>query len=168
MTMRKLIVLLMLIVISGGTSIFAQRPRDRATRSNNPAWRNPMIYEVNRMPMRASAFAFESKDLASTRKKENSAYYQSLNGTWKFNWVEKPADKPTDFHQENYDDSKWDNFQVPANWEFNNTGKTYGYPIYVNHPYEFGVRHPNPDSLMENIPLDYNPVGSYRRKFTIP
>lgn len=130
-------------------------------------WEDIAVTEVNRMPMRARAFAFESRELAQGRQKEKSTYFKSLNGTWKFKWVEKPALKPIDFYLDSFDDSSWDNFQVPANWEFNNTGKTYGYPIYVNHPYEFGVRHPDPQTLPA-IPADYNPVGSYRRSFTLP
>jgi beta-galactosidase len=118
--------------------------------------------------MRSDFFAFESQSLAESRNKEQSAYFLSLNGNWKFRWVEKPADTTAGFYNENFDDSHWDNFNVPANWEFNNTGKNYGYPIYVNHPYEFGVRHPDPETLMENIPDEYNPVGAYRRSFVIP
>jgi beta-galactosidase len=118
--------------------------------------------------MRSNFFAFESQTLAESRNREKSAYFLSLNGIWKFRWVEKPADTTAGFYSENFDDSSWDNFHVPANWEFNNSGKNYGYPIYVNHPYEFGVRHPDPKALMENIPDDYNPVGSYRRSFTVP
>ncbi|MDR1340590.1 MAG: DUF4981 domain-containing protein [Prevotellaceae bacterium] len=118
--------------------------------------------------MKSGFFAFESRTLAESRNKEQSAYFLSLNGVWKFNWVEKPADTAAGFYREDFDDSGWDSFNVPANWEFNNSGKNYGYPIYVNHPYEFGVRHPDPKALMQNIPDDYNPVGSYRRQFTLP
>ncbi|MDR1632996.1 MAG: DUF4981 domain-containing protein [Dysgonamonadaceae bacterium] len=141
-------------------------------KNENPSklkeWQDVSITNVNRFPMRASAFAFESQNLAEKGKKELSAYFQSLNGLWKFKWVENPSLRPVDFYQDSYDVSDWDHFQVPANWEFNNTGKTYGYPIYVNHPYEFGLRHPDPDKLTENIPSDYNPVGLYRRSFTLP
>ncbi|MDR3217828.1 MAG: DUF4981 domain-containing protein [Dysgonamonadaceae bacterium] len=131
-------------------------------------WQDVSITHVNRMPMRASAFAFESQTLAEVNKKDQSAYFQSLNGIWKFKWVENPSLRPVRFFEDSVDVSAWDNFPVPANWEFNNTGKTYGYPIYVNHPHEFGVRHPDPGKLVENIPSDYNPVGSYRRTFTLP
>ena len=145
--------------------------RGRGGNNNSPKipeWKNPDVTSVNRMPMKAHAFAFESQALAEGGKKAQSSCFQSLNGTWKFKWVEKPADKPEDFFKDGFDDSSWDNFAVPANWEFNTVGKTYGYPIYVNHPFEFGARHPHPDSLSENIPEDYNPVGSYRRNFVLP
>ncbi|MDR2692357.1 MAG: DUF4981 domain-containing protein, partial [Dysgonamonadaceae bacterium] len=146
--------------------VFAQ-PAKNEIPAKLKEWQNVSVTNVNRLPMRASAFAFENLNLAKKGKKELSAYFRSLNGLWKFKLVENPSLRPTGFYLDSYDASRWDNFQVPANWEFNNTGKTYGYPIYVNHPYEFGVRHPDPDKLVENIPSDYNPVGLYRRTFTL-
>lgn len=50
----------------------------------------PEIVSVNRMPMRAEAFAYESKALAEKRVKENSKNFLSLNGQWKFNWGNEP------------------------------------------------------------------------------
>ena len=82
-----------------------------------------------------------------------------LNDQWNFHWVEKPADRPRNFYSLNYDDSEWDKIAVPSNWELHG----YGYPIYVNHAYEF-TREPNPPF----VPHDYNPVGSYRKTFTVP
>lgn len=126
----------------------------------------PEVVSVNRMPMRAQAFAFENRALAQNRAKEKSQYFISLNGTWKFNWVKDPRKRPLDFYKTDYNDSQWDNFKVPANWEVNG----YGTPIYVNHPYEFtgkrltGARMNPP----YDIPVDDNPVGSYRKKINIP
>lgn len=155
-------------------SVFAGSVPAQQAQKNDAAalreWQDVSITGVNRMPMRASAFAYETQALAEGRKKEQSAYFQSLNGTWKFRWVENPSLRPADFYKDSFDVSGWDDFQVPANWEFNNTGKTYGYPIYVNHPFEFGAPYAqlDPNKLVENIPSGYNPVGSYRRTFTIP
>jgi beta-galactosidase len=126
----------------------------------------PEIVSVNRLPMRAQAFAFENQELASERAKEKSQYFISLNGTWKFNWVKDPRKRPTDFFQTSFDDTKWDNFKVPANWETNG----YGTPIYVNQPYEFAGRQLTGAKMNPpfDIPADNNPVGSYRKKITIP
>jgi beta-galactosidase len=154
-----------LILILCCTHAYSQHQKNQ---NHIPEWKNPEVTSVNRLPMKSGFFAFESGELAKTRNKELSNYFLSLNGIWKFNWVEKPADTVAGFYKEDFDDSKWDNFTVPANWEFNNSGKSYGYPIYVNHPYEFGVRHPDPKALMENIPEDYNPTGDYRHSFTVP
>jgi beta-galactosidase len=87
----------------------------------------------------------------------NSPFYRSLNGKWKFNWVNKPADRPLDFYKPDYDVSKWKLIPVPSNWQMHG----YGIPIYLNSRHPFP---PNPP----HIPHDYNPVGSYRRQFTMP
>ena len=143
--LKKLITNILFIV----QLIFAQTPSEIE---------NPAIYEINKEPGRATFFHFESKELAKTNELSQSANFQSLNGIWKFNWVRDPANRPKDFYKLEFDDSKWDDFSVPANWEING----YGIPIYLNHPYEFTYE-PNPP----DIPDGYNPVGSYRKKFTI-
>ena len=126
----------------------------------------PEIVSVNRIPMKAHAYAYETRALAEKRVKENSKYFLSLNGQWKFNWVKNPADRPRDFYTTTFDDSKWVNFPVPANWELNG----YGLPIYVNQPYEFTGHAKRYAQLNPpyDIPADNNPVGSYRKKVTIP
>ena len=73
-----------------------------------------------------------------------------------------------------FDASNWDIIKVPANWEI----EGYGIPIYVNHQYEFAdYKAPVADDIEfidkiypknpGNVPDEYNPVGSYLRKFTI-
>ncbi|MEJ5995391.1 glycoside hydrolase family 2 TIM barrel-domain containing protein [Pedobacter sp. Du54] len=126
----------------------------------------PQIVSINRLPMRASSYMFENRALAEKRSKENSAYFISLNGSWKFNWVKDPRKRPTDFFQPTFDDRKWDDFKVPANWETNG----YGTPIYLNQPYEFAGKRLTGARMNPpfDIPVDNNPVGSYRKKITIP
>lgn len=126
----------------------------------------PEIVAENRMPMRSSAFAYENRSLATKIEKSNSAFFQSLNGQWKFNWVKDPRQRPMEFYKPDFNDTKWDNFKVPANWETNG----YGLPIYVNQPYEFAGRKVTGKNLNPpfDIPVDNNPVGSYRKKFTLP
>ncbi|MGB7068880.1 MAG: glycoside hydrolase family 2 TIM barrel-domain containing protein [Pyrinomonadaceae bacterium] len=126
----------------------------------------PDIVSINRMPMRAHAFAFENRQLAAKREKEKSAHFLSLNGNWKFNWVQDPNKRPLDFYKPDYNDSGWKDFTVPANWEVNG----YGLPIYVNHPYEFTGKKKMRAQLNPpfDIPENNNPVGSYRKTFTIP
>ncbi|MEH6405958.1 MAG: glycoside hydrolase family 2 TIM barrel-domain containing protein [Leeuwenhoekiella sp.] len=122
-------------------------------------WENPEVFEINKENPHATFFPFESRDLAIENKKESSRYFQSLNGIWKFKWVENPSKKPEGFYKTDYDDSSWDDFKVPANWEVNG----YGTPIYINTRYPFSPDNPQPPQ----IPHDDNPVGSYRREFTV-
>ncbi len=123
-------------------------------------WEDPSITGINKLAPHVDVFPFESRELAAKCDRENSKWYQSLNGAWKFNWVERPSEVPADFYREAYDDKGWDDFEVPANWETSG----YGIPIYVNHAYEFGPRKPRPP----NVPDDDNPVGAYRKWVDIP
>lgn len=127
---------------------------------------SPETVALNRMPMRAYSFAYESMEKAALYNKEKSMNFLSLNGIWKFRWVQDPHNRPLDFFKEVFDDSKWDDFKVPANWETNG----YGLPIYVNHPYEFTGRKKMGAKLDPpyDIPEDNNPVGSYRKIVELP
>ena len=94
-------------------------------------WQDPEVNEVNRAPMHTSYFAYENADAALCGKRELSSNYMTLNGAWKFNWVENADARPTDFWQTGYDDGDWTTMQVPAMWELNG----FGDPIYVNIQY---------------------------------
>jgi len=145
-TVKTLILLLTVSFLS-----YAQQPE----KTN---WDNPDIVEFNKLPAHCTMIPFASESEAISNDYSLSPWYQSLNGTWKFNWARKPADRPKDFYKPGYDVSSWDDIPVPSNWEV----EGYGIPIYVNQPYEFTDK-PNPP----DIPHDYNPVGSYRTDFTI-
>lgn len=127
---------------------------------------NPEIISINRMPMRNSAFAFENMEKARQNEREKSNNFLSLNGVWKFNWVKDPNQRPKDFYQLSFDDTKWTDFQVPASWEVNG----YGLPIYVNQPYDFAGHNLRYEKMNPpfDIPNDNNPVGSYRKKINLP
>ncbi|MGD8867305.1 MAG: glycoside hydrolase family 2 TIM barrel-domain containing protein [Gemmatimonadales bacterium] len=128
--------------------VFAQEAED---------WENPAVFSINKEPPHATLFPYETRQLARDGERSRSRYFQSLNGRWKFNWVRKPADRPLDFYREDYDDSGWGEIPVPGNWEVNG----FGVPIYLNSRYEYEENPPY-------IHHDYDPVGSYRRSFSIP
>lgn len=120
-------------------------------------YENHQIFGINKLVPHTDVFPYKNELSAIKGEKSCSQWYQSLNGLWKFNWVKKPADKPKDFHLENYNDSDWTFFPVPANWEVHG----YDYPIYLDEKYPFTTQWPN-------VSKDYNPVGSYRRIVDIP
>lgn len=131
-----------------------------------PELENPELVSFNRMPMRANAFAFENWVTANSFAKEQSANFFSLNGDWKFNWVQDPNKRPIGFYETNFDDSKWGLFQIPASWEVNG----FGLPIYVNQPYDFAGHNLRYNKMNPpyDIPPNNNPVGSYRKKIILP
>ncbi|GAH57591.1 unnamed protein product [marine sediment metagenome] len=120
---------------------------------------NPKMFNQNKEEPHATLLPFDNEEGVMENDWGKSPYYQSLNGTWKFNWVRKPADRPKEFYKPEFNIDDWDNIPVPSNWEL----QGYGIPIYVNTLYEW-TRDPQPPK----VPLDYNPVGSYRRNFTVP
>ncbi|HEV8083560.1 MAG TPA: glycoside hydrolase family 2 TIM barrel-domain containing protein [Chitinophagaceae bacterium] len=123
-------------------------------------WEDEFKNEYNREPMHATYFAYESKELALQNDPSQSKYFKSLNSDWKFNWVDKPANRPLGFWKINFDDSHWTDFPVPAMWEMNG----YGIPIYTNIRYDFDyLMKPDPPK----VPEQYNPVGSYRKEILI-
>ncbi len=126
----------------------------------------PELVSINRMPMRSSAFAYESDAMAKQYDRTKSANFLSLNGTWKFNWVQDPDQRPKDFFKTDFDDSHWDNFRIPASWETSG----YGMPIYVNQPYDFAGHNLRYSKMNPpyDIPPHNDPVGSYRRKMILP
>ncbi len=129
----------------------------KTTVQSRPDWEDETVIAQNKEPGHATLVPYGDTASALAGDREKSMYCMTLNGNWKFNWAVKPADRPVDFYRTGYDVSGWDEIPVPANWQLHG----YGRPIYLNVPYPFP---PNPP----HIPHDYNPVGSYRRQFTVP
>ena len=82
---------------------------------------------------------------ARTMRFEESSYYQSLNGTWKFLYVDGYKQLPANVTDPTTDVSGWKEIRVPGNWEM----QGFGIPIYTNHGYEFKPKNPQPPLLPE-------------------
>ncbi len=124
-------------------------------------WENPQLTGINNEPPHATFIPYDAETDALQNDWAKSPWYMLLNGTWKFNWSENPGKRPLDFQKDSYDVSGWKDIKVPSTIEI----QGYGYPIYVNQPYEFKhLMKPDPPL----VPHDYNPVGTYRRDFEIP
>lgn len=135
-------------------------------------WENELIFAVNKEPGHNTYIPYPSVESLKADKTfdkpwetPNSDYYLSLNGNWKFNWVKQPSERPVNFYKMNYDVSAWKEIPVPSNWEM----LGYGTPIYTNITYPFKNNPPliQPQKGYTNE-TEVNPVGSYRREFTIP
>ncbi len=125
-------------------------------------WLDPGVNAVNRAPMRSESFAFKKGETGTGKlDRKNSANYLSLNGNWKFNWVNDASSRPTDFWKKDFNDMGWDSIKVPGLWELNG----YGDPIYVNMQYPWENFFKNNPPL---VPVQENHVGSYRREIKVP
>ena len=126
-------------------------------------WDNPAVTQINR----EQAHSLELPQLTSDYQTiEQSPFYQSLNGTWQFQWQANPDAEP----------QAWTDITVPCPWQIYGwrNGKQWDKPLYSNftYPFKFDRR---TWSVMADRPADWsysgdmkNPVGTYKRLFTVP
>lgn len=124
-------------------------------------WKDPAVNQINRLPMHTEFFAYASSEEAGLGKPEASSNYLSLNGLWKFNWVEDQDMRPLDFYKSDYNDKGWGQMPVPGIWELNG----YGDPLYVNPGYAWMNQY---KSNPPYAPVKNNHVGSYRKIVELP
>ncbi|MFA5262551.1 MAG: glycoside hydrolase family 2 TIM barrel-domain containing protein [Opitutaceae bacterium] len=122
-----------------------------------PDWENPEVVGINKLEPRASFIPHDSLDGALKGDPAASSQYLLLNGTWKFNCVKRPEDRPVDFYKPDYDVSRWAEIPVPGSWQMHG----FDFPIFTNAEYPFPIDTPR-------ITHAFNPVGSYRTSFELP
>jgi beta-galactosidase len=135
-------VLLLFIVFCCKAQLFSQTE-----------WENPSAVDVGKEAPHAYFIPLANKNETNN----NSSLVKLLNGFWKFNYVEKSEERPTNFFKNNFKDASWKKIEVPSNWEWQGYGKA----NYTNGTYPF----------LENPPFidhDKNSVGSYKTSFTVP
>ena len=137
--MKKVLLIMMVAVMAVSMPVIAQQP-------TMTEWHDLQVNEVNRYAVHTSF---------------PQANCLSLDGTWRFLWVEHADQRPTDFFRMDYDAKNWVDMPVPGVWELNG----YGDPEYVNVGFAWrGHFKNNPPE----VPVKDNHVGSYRRTITIP
>lgn len=159
----------------------AKKPKTTARKMNKTTvqqptfteWHDLQVNEINRLPLHTSFFTYPFADMVyeeggvvksrnlSSVDKTMSQNFLSLDGIWKFKWVENADQRPTDFYLTNLDDSHWGTIPVPGNWELNG----YGQPEYVNIGFAWRGHF---DEQPPAVPVKDNHVGSYRRQIDIP
>lgn len=139
------------------------------------AWDDVNITQINKENAHTLAIPFATENEVQTKSTEESPYFLSLNGIWKFHWAKNPETRPANFQETTFNTSSWDNIDVPSVWQIYGirNGKSWDKPLYVNTIYPF--YYTSNYSVMANRPSDWtynnnmkNPVGSYRREFTLP
>jgi beta-galactosidase len=130
-------------------------------------WEDERLTGRNTEPRRATALPYPDREGALTAPRGETPFCRSLNGRWQFRWSLEPSARPAGFYRPDFDASGWDEIPVPLSWEM----AGYGVPIYTNITYPF---QPDPPRVMTEPPREYtghaqrNPVGSYRRTFSVP
>lgn len=122
-------------------------------------WENPEIFKINKEDGHAIMMPFDSEKDALSAKESN--YKQSLNGKWKFYWQRGLKNQPENFQLTSFDDSHWDEINVPSVWQ------TQGYSV----PYYYASTFPKVFSRSKgkipSIDHDMQEIGFYRKSFTL-
>ena len=162
----KLLLLSTLFCLTGFSNAIAQEYNLISKERDIPYWQDVNVVKVNKEHPRTQFMTFDNKNDALSNRFEESEYYISLNGTWKFYYVDGYKQLPENITDSTVTLTDWHDIKVPGNWEV----QGFGIPIYVNHPYEFVERDPVTRFPKEEAPYlpQENPVGVYRRQLEIP
>ncbi|MFF8971185.1 glycoside hydrolase family 2 TIM barrel-domain containing protein [Streptomyces sp. NPDC014995] len=131
-----------------------------------PEWNGRIdVFRLGTEPPHTTLMPYGDLAQALAADRTRSPYRLSLDGTWRFAYAERPDDRDVDFHRTDLDDSSWETIPVPSVWQLHG----HDFPIYVNITYPYW----GPNGLGEEpqppaAPTRYNPVGQYRRTFTVP
>ncbi len=121
----------------------------------------PEITGINRLPSRATLMSYETLDEAIKGERYLSKRYFDLCGEWSFRLFDTYKEKEEGFAAADFDCAEWDTIPVPSCWQM----EGYDFPIYSNVQYPWEkIQEPEPPFA----PVQYNPVGCYIRKFTLP
>lgn len=146
-------------------------PKEAREKSDHE-WENETIFGINRLdghntfvPFPSVASLTGDPTYNSPWERTRSPWYLLLNGNWKFSFTVHPDSCVQDFYKPAYDVSGWKEIPVPSSWEM----QGYGTPIYTNVTYPHANQPPFIRPVTGwTIEKEPNPVGSYRRTFTLP
>ena len=119
---------------------------------------DPTYFAVNRENAHSNHSFFRNEQ---ELKKDNSSFFFSLSGVWKFHFAKNFSELPDGFQNPGYDCSGWSNINVPGHLQF----QGYDLPKYVNTQYPWDGHE---KIYPGEIPQDFTPVGSYVTTFRVP
>ena len=113
--------------------------------------------QIGALPPRAYYIPFE-RPVSSAEQRESSKQFTLLSGQWDFAYFRSFEDFSAAFEQSDYNFT--DTIKVPSNWQIEKlSDPDVDYPNYVNVTFPFPYDPPY-------VPFE-NPVGVYRRKFSV-
>ncbi|MGY1527863.1 glycoside hydrolase family 2 TIM barrel-domain containing protein [Streptomyces sp. MN3] len=142
----------------------AAGPRPQAG-DGPPEWNDFGVFRLGTEPPHTTLMPYADVPQALAADRTRSPYRLDLDGTWKFAYADRPEDRDPDFHRTDTDDRGWDTIPVPSVWQLHG----HDFPIYLNITYPYwGPNGRGEEPRPPAAPTRYNPVGQYRRSFTVP
>ncbi|MFF5476069.1 glycoside hydrolase family 2 TIM barrel-domain containing protein [Streptomyces sp. NPDC012935] len=134
--------------------------------AGTPEWNGHIdVFRIGTQPPHTTLMPYADVRQALDADRTRSPYRLSLDGKWKFAYADRPDDRDADFHRTDVDDSDWDTIPVPSVWQMHG----YDRPIFVNITYPWwGPNGLGEEAQLPAAPTRFNPVGQYRRTFTLP
>lgn len=120
--------------------------------------KDPEFFKENVLPAHSDHVCYPNEEML--RSGENPFRY-SLNGLWKFSYGRNLEDSVRGFEALDADCHNWADIRVPAHIQM----EGYDAPAYVNVQYPWDGRE---QIWAGEIPVRFNPVGSYVKYFTVP
>ncbi|MGD6748049.1 glycoside hydrolase family 2 TIM barrel-domain containing protein [Streptomyces sp. BH106] len=153
-------------VVAGALALPVGLPATRAGAADGDEWNGRIDqFRLGTEPPHTTLMPYENVAQALAADRTRSPYRQSLDGDWKFAYVDRPSERDEDFHRTDLDDGDWDTIPVPAVWQLHG----HDFPIYTNITYPWwGANGLGEEARPPASPTRYNPVGQYRRTFTVP
>ncbi|BBH23781.1 beta-galactosidase [Paenibacillus baekrokdamisoli] len=118
-------------------------------------WEDPGKLHLNREEPRAYYIPYADEGSARAKKRGRSPFYQTLNGSWKFQYHASVKKVAEGFYERSADVNGWDDLLVPSCWQ----SQGYDQLQYTNINYPFPCDPPF-------VPSD-NPAGLYVRDFNL-
>ena len=116
MKLKKRTFLILMVAL---TATFAS-----AQKQSQPEWQSQYAVGLNKLAPHTYVWPYaDASDIEKPGGYEESPYYMSLNGKWKFHWVKNPDNRPKDFYQPSYYTGGWADINVPGNWERQGYGR---------------------------------------------
>ena len=88
----KIIIMISFCILSIEHCLFAQE-------KETADWEKPQVLGINKEDPHCFYIPYKDINSALNNDPNESPFYKSLNGIWKFNWVKKPSDRPVDFYR---------------------------------------------------------------------
>ena len=117
-------------------------------------WEDVALLHRNRLRPRAHFLSYPDAASALTGEPRYALGFRSLNGRWRFRFLEAPEYAPEGFQEDGDGPAEdWDSITVPGNWQLQGYGRMH----YTDLWYPFPADPPF-------VPTE-NPTGLYRRDF---